>query len=345
MQVVYNFGREEPGTGRRSSGWPRRVARHLEPGQAARRRGGAGVRGVPPAGRHLGAGRAVGAAGHRPGDAGPAEGPPPGPGEPSGCCSRWSRTGRWPRPPSSPPPAGPARTPTSTGLPATTDDACYRAMDWLLEIRERPGEGRSSTGSRAAWPSRSTCCSSTPPRTYFVTEEADAPVARDEHGNPVPGGAEGSGRAEDGRVPDLGQVQGPPRRPAPGRHRDGRHPRRDPAARLVLAREHRRLRADPPGQGRHARLDPVAGSSGSPTGASPPRRTAATCARAATTTSSARSSAPAPPRPPPPCPGRAATRKSPGTCGSRKSGSPRTSGSSSATTPKAPSATPRSAPA
>jgi len=23
-----------------------------------------------------------------------------------------------------------------TGLPATTDDACYRAMDWLLEIRE-----------------------------------------------------------------------------------------------------------------------------------------------------------------------------------------------------------------
>jgi hypothetical protein len=23
-----------------------------------------------------------------------------------------------------------------TGLPATSDDACYRAMDWLLEIRE-----------------------------------------------------------------------------------------------------------------------------------------------------------------------------------------------------------------
>ena len=23
-----------------------------------------------------------------------------------------------------------------TGLPATSDDACYRAMDWLLEIRD-----------------------------------------------------------------------------------------------------------------------------------------------------------------------------------------------------------------
>jgi hypothetical protein len=24
-----------------------------------------------------------------------------------------------------------------TGLPATSDDACYRAVDWLLEIREQ----------------------------------------------------------------------------------------------------------------------------------------------------------------------------------------------------------------
>ena len=49
--------------------------------------------------------------------------------------------------------------------------------------------------------------------------------------------------------------------------------------------------------------------------------------RAATTTSSARSCAPAPPRRPPRCPGRAATRTSPRTCGSRKSRSATTSGS------------------
>ena len=48
-------------------------------GQGEGHRGGSpGVRGIPPAGRHARAGRAVGAAGHRPGDAGTAEGPPPG---------------------------------------------------------------------------------------------------------------------------------------------------------------------------------------------------------------------------------------------------------------------------
>ena len=41
------------------------------------------------------------------------------------------------------------------------------------------------------------------------------------------------------------------------RDRDGGHPRRDPGAGVVLARQHQRLRADPPGQGRHAGLDPV----------------------------------------------------------------------------------------
>ena len=53
---------------------------------------------------------------------------------PSGCCSRWSRTGRWRRARSWPPPDGSTAAPTSTGLPETSDDACYRAMDWLLDI-------------------------------------------------------------------------------------------------------------------------------------------------------------------------------------------------------------------
>ncbi len=48
--------------------------------------------------------------------------------------------------------------------------------------------------------------------TYFVTEEADEPVARDAHGNAV--ASENTGSEEDGaradRVPHLGEVQGPP---------------------------------------------------------------------------------------------------------------------------------------
>src|SRR5205085_4836069 len=75
-----------------------------------------------------------------------------------------------------------------SGLPATTDDACYRAMDWLLEIR---GQLEKAVFDRAAdllgleidllfFDTTST---------YFVTEEADAPIARDEQGIPVPDGA------------------------------------------------------------------------------------------------------------------------------------------------------------
>ena len=93
-------------------------------------------------------------------------------------------------------------------------------------------------------------------------------MPRDKDGSPVPGGEDsepgrrgrGHGRRGgpgDGRVPRARQLQGPPRRPAPDRDRDGRHPRRDPGPGLVLAREHRRLRADPPGQGRHAGLDAI----------------------------------------------------------------------------------------
>src|SRR5487761_1796982 len=75
-----------------------------------------------------------------------------------------------------------------SGLPATTDDACYRAMDWLLEIR---GQLEKAVFDRAAdllgleidllfFDTTST---------YFVTEEADAPIARDAQGIPVPDGA------------------------------------------------------------------------------------------------------------------------------------------------------------
>ena len=226
-------------------------------------------------------------------------------------------------------------------LPATTDDACYRAMDWLHQVRHALEKQVFSQVATALDLEVDLLFFDTT-STYFELDEEDEPVPRDKDGSPArgrppagtaarppqPGRGHGRrGRPGDGRVPRVRQVQGPPRRPAPDRDRHGRHPHRDPGPGLVLAREHRRLRADPPGQGRHAGLDAGRRSSGSPTAGSPRRPTAATCAAATTTTSSGRSSAPAPPRPPPRCPGRAATRRSPGTCGSRKSGSPTTSGS------------------
>ena len=56
--------------------------------------------------------------------------------------------------------------------------------------------------------------------TYFELEDPDEPVARDEHGHPLPDHRDGdeattaATAGEQGRVPDLRQVEGLPRRPA-----------------------------------------------------------------------------------------------------------------------------------
>jgi transposase len=79
-----------------------------------------------------------------------------------------------------------------TGLPATSDDACYRAMDWLTEI----------TGDleRTVFDSLVTLLNLEvdvlffdTTSTYFETEDEDDPVARDGHGMPL-----ASGNSEDG---------------------------------------------------------------------------------------------------------------------------------------------------
>jgi Transposase DDE domain len=71
-----------------------------------------------------------------------------------------------------------------TGLAATTDDACYRAMDWLLEIRD--------TLEKKVFDSLADLLNLEvdllffdTTSTYFETEEADEPVARDKNGSPV----------------------------------------------------------------------------------------------------------------------------------------------------------------
>jgi hypothetical protein len=74
------------------------------------------------------------------------------------------------------------------GLPETTDDACYRAMDWLLQIREQVEKAVFDRACEVLGLEVDLLFFDTT-STYFVTEEADAPVARDQQGNPVPGGA------------------------------------------------------------------------------------------------------------------------------------------------------------
>ena len=64
------------------------------------------------------------------------------------------------------------------GLQATSDDACYRAMDWLLQIREQLEKQVSARASEVLGLEVDLLFFDTT-STYFVTEEADAPVARD----------------------------------------------------------------------------------------------------------------------------------------------------------------------
>jgi hypothetical protein len=80
-----------------------------------------------------------------------------------------------------------------TGLPQTSDDACYRAMDWLLQIREALEKRVFDRASELLGLEVELLFFDTT-STYFVTEEADAPVARDQQGNPAPDGAAADGK-------------------------------------------------------------------------------------------------------------------------------------------------------
>src|SRR6266545_2247592 len=81
------------------------------------------------------------------------------------------------------------------GLPATSDDACYRAMDWLLEIhavleREVFGQVANLLNLEVDLLFFDTTS------TYFEMDEPDDPVARDQRGHqlPQPTGGDGDGQ-------------------------------------------------------------------------------------------------------------------------------------------------------
>jgi len=86
------------------------------------------------------------------------------------------------------------------GLPEVSDDACYRAMDWLLDVK---GELEKQVFGQVAnllnlevdllfFDTTSA---------YFETDGEDEPIWRDKHGKPIPGqpavGNEGQGSGED----------------------------------------------------------------------------------------------------------------------------------------------------
>jgi len=79
------------------------------------------------------------------------------------------------------------------GLPTTTDDACYRAMDWLLEIREALEKRVFDRASEVLGLEVDLLFFDTT-STYFQVEEADAPAARDQQGNPAPDGGASEGK-------------------------------------------------------------------------------------------------------------------------------------------------------
>jgi hypothetical protein len=196
VQVIYNFGREEPAAREALERLVASVSRHLDPGKKAGRvaeglefaesrpLGGTHVLdalwerlGIGPAMRGLLKGRRL---------------------DPQAERVLFALTANRALAPSSKLAAArwAGEDVLITGLPETTDDACYRAMDWLLEIRgalERQVFDRVTDllGLEIDLLFFDTTS------TYFVTGDADAPVPRDERGSAVPG-------AEDGELKTAG---------------------------------------------------------------------------------------------------------------------------------------------
>jgi Transposase DDE domain len=82
-----------------------------------------------------------------------------------------------------------------TGLAETSDDACYRAMDWLLEVRdELEKEVFGQVANLLNLEVDLLFFDTT--STYFEVDGEDEPIWRDKHGEPVPAGQPGSGEED-----------------------------------------------------------------------------------------------------------------------------------------------------
>jgi IS4 transposase len=81
------------------------------------------------------------------------------------------------------------------GLPDTSDDACYRAMDWLHDVREHLERAVFGQVANLLNLEVDLLFFDTT-STYFELEDPDEPVARDEHGHPLP---DNSATPDDGK--------------------------------------------------------------------------------------------------------------------------------------------------
>jgi hypothetical protein len=194
VQVVYNFGREDAASREALQRLAASVARHLEPGKArdiaaqglefaeSSPLGGTwvldalwGRLGIGPAMRTLLAGRRLDASAERVLFALVANRAL----APSSklAAARWVNEDV-----------------LISGLEATTDDACYRAMDWLLEISGALEEEIFGKVSDLLDLEVDLLFFDTT-STYFQTEQADEPTARDKHGRPAAGTGADSAQA------------------------------------------------------------------------------------------------------------------------------------------------------
>jgi hypothetical protein len=100
-----------------------------------------------------------------------------------------------------------------TGLAATSDDACYRAMDWLTQIKDDL-ERKVFDNLADLLNLEVDLLFFDTTSTYFETEQEDEPVFRDDHGVPLASGNAGpgeDGEQEPGGFRTWGKSRGSPR--------------------------------------------------------------------------------------------------------------------------------------
>ncbi|MFF0654720.1 IS1634 family transposase [Micromonospora tulbaghiae] len=89
------------------------------------------------------------------------------------------------------------------GLPETSDDACYRAMDWLHDVRERLEIGVFGQVANLLNLEVDLLFFDTT-STYFELADPDTPVGRDERGRRLPTDGDGDEGEEDGEATNAG---------------------------------------------------------------------------------------------------------------------------------------------
>ena len=90
------------------------------------------------------------------------------------------------------------------GLEAVSDDACYRAMDWLIQIEDQLARGVFDQVAHLLNLEVDLIFFDTT-STYFETEDPDEPVWRDEHGRRVEGDDTGDATGDDTGVAGDGE--------------------------------------------------------------------------------------------------------------------------------------------